>query len=88
MPPKPSRSISIKELHAKTGEKVRQAALSNSPVEITDRGRQIAFLVSPRLVRTERRQRRLLPEYKSYLAKPMPKTDSILQDLDAVRGDR
>jgi prevent-host-death family protein len=86
--PKRSRSITIKELHAKTGEKVREAALSNSPVEITDRGKRIALLVSARLVRIKPRRRTLLPEFKAYLAKPIPKTDTILKDLEAMRGDR
>lgn len=88
MRPKRSGSITIKELHAKTGEKVREAALSDSPVEITDRGKRIAFLVSARLVRSKPRTRKLLPEFKAYLAKPVPKTDSILKDLEAVRADR
>lgn len=41
-----SSTINIKELHAKTGEHVRQASKNRHPILITDHGKGIAFLVS------------------------------------------
>ena len=77
-------SITIKELHARTGPHVRRAA--KSPVTVTDRGKLVALLAGPHLLTTKRRTRTLLPEYAALLAKP-PSRD-VLADLDAVRGDR
>jgi prevent-host-death family protein len=79
-------SISIKELHRTTGEHVRLAARSKSPVEVTDRGKPIAVLARPGLLVAPRRRRTLLSEYKALLArKPV---GNVLEDLDAVRGNR
>lgn len=78
--------ITIKELHATTGDHVRRAGKSRSPVIITDRGEQVAVLASPALLRPRRRQRVLLPEFKALMARK-PGND-VLDDLRAVRGDR
>ena len=79
-------SISIKQLHQTTGEHVRQAAKSKAPIEVTDRGKPIAVLARPALLVRKRRRRTLLAEYKALLSrKPSGK---VLDDLDAVRGDR
>ncbi|MEO6245655.1 MAG: hypothetical protein ABIQ12_09475 [Opitutaceae bacterium] len=77
-------SITIKQLHARTGPHVRRAA--RSPVKVTDRGKLVAVLAGPHLLTTKRRARTLLPEYAALLAKPP--SDDVLADLDAVRGDR
>jgi PHD/YefM family antitoxin component YafN of YafNO toxin-antitoxin module len=82
MPP----SITIKELHATTGEHVRRAGLSRSPVVVTDRGQPVAVLASPALLKPRRRKRTILPEYEALMARK-PGND-MLDDLDAVRGDR
>jgi hypothetical protein len=79
-------TITIKELHATTGEHVRRAGLARSPTLVTDRGRLVAVLASPRLLQPKRRKRTLLPEFKALMAKA-PGRD-VLDDLDAVRGDR
>jgi len=81
-----ARSISIKELHRTTGEHVRQAAKSGSPIHVTDRGRPIAVLASPTLLMPKRRPRTLLAEYKALLSRKA--SGNVLEDLDAVRGDR
>ncbi len=78
--------ISIKELHEKTGELVRQAAESRNPVEVTDRGKVIAVLGSPRLLKTKRPKRGLPPAYLDFV-KTLPRTD-VIQYLDELRGDR
>lgn len=82
MPP----SITIKELHATTGEHVRRIGASRSPVFVTDRGQPVAVLASPSLLKVRRRKRTLLPEYKALMARVTG--DDVLGDLDAVRGDR
>jgi hypothetical protein len=79
-------SITIKELHAKTGEEVRKAGKSRKPVAVTDRGKLVAVLAPPHLYGSSGRRRVLLPEYESLLAKGGG--DDVLEDLDAVRGDR
>jgi hypothetical protein len=79
-------AITIKQLHAKTGEEVRRAGQSRTPVSVTDRGKVVAILAAPYLLPARRRHRTLLPEYQKLLAK-RPKGD-VLKDLDAVRGDR
>ena len=81
----PTAAISIKQLHAKTGEWVRRAGKSKTPVPVTDRGRLVAVLAGPQLP-VRRRQRTLLPAYAALLAKG-PGHD-VLADLAAVRGDR
>lgn len=39
------KTITLKQLHAKTGSLVRRAA--RAPVRVTDRGRPIAIITSP-----------------------------------------
>ena len=79
-------SITIKELHAQTGQHVRRAGRGRSPLPVTDRGKVVAALVPPTLLPAGRRRRTVLPEYAAWLAR-QPSTD-VLGDLDAVRGDR
>ncbi len=78
-------AISIKQLHAKTGEWVRRAGKSKTPLPVTDRGRLVAVLAGPHMP-VLRRQRTLLPAYAAMLAKKPG--HGVLADLDAVRGDR
>lgn len=79
-------AITIKELHSKTGEQVRKAGESRRPVAVTDRGKLVAVLASPRFYRTLPRRRTLLPEYAALLTSAGG--DDVLEDLAAVRGDR
>lgn len=79
-------TITIKELHAKTGEEVRKAGKSRKPVAVTDHGKLVAVLAGPHLYRASSRRRTLLPEYAALLAKP--KGNDVLEDLAAVRGER
>ncbi len=81
----PSR-VTIKQLHATTGDYVRRAARSRSPIIVTDRGEAIAVLAHPALLRSRRRKRTLLPEFAALMA-GVPGHD-LSEDLDAVRGDR
>jgi antitoxin (DNA-binding transcriptional repressor) of toxin-antitoxin stability system len=81
----PSR-ITIKELHATTGELVRRAGLARVPVFVTDRGQPVAVLANPSLLRPLRRKRTLLPEFVALMSRT-PGND-VLDDLDSVRGDR
>jgi antitoxin (DNA-binding transcriptional repressor) of toxin-antitoxin stability system len=80
------RRITIKQLHATTGEHVRRAAASRDGVVITDRGQPVALLANPAMVKRTRRKRALLPEYTALMAKK-PRGD-VLADLAAIRGDR
>ncbi|MCE0521478.1 MAG: type II toxin-antitoxin system Phd/YefM family antitoxin [Methylacidiphilales bacterium] len=80
------RRITIKELHQTTGECVRRAGASRSPVVVTDHGKPVAVLTGPSLLKPRRRKRVLLPEFKALMAKAV-ETRSI-NHLDAVRGDR
>lgn len=82
MPP----SITIKELHATTGEHVRRAGNARTPTLITDRGEPVAVLSNPALLKPKRRKRTLLPEFAALMARGA--NGSVLEDLDAVRGDR
>lgn len=79
-------SITIKELHATTGEHVRRAGAARTPVVITDRGEPVAVLANPNLLSKRRRVRTLLPEFAAMMARA-PGHD-LQDDLDAVRGDR
>jgi prevent-host-death family protein len=81
----PSR-ITIKELHATTGEQVRRAGTSRGPVVVTDRGRPVAVLANPSLLKPRSRRRTLLPEFVTLMARS-PGND-VHDDLDTVRGDR
>lgn len=69
-----------------TGDVVRSAGASRVPVVVTDRGEPVAVLANPSLLKGRRRKRTLLPEFKALMAKA-PGHD-VLEDLDAVRGDR
>ena len=81
-------SVSIRELHEKTGELVRRAGVSSAPVPVTDRGEVVAVLVGPDAVPLRKRAKRvLLPEYVKLILKG-PLSDDVLVDLDAVRGER
>jgi prevent-host-death family protein len=79
-------SITIKELHQTTGECVRRAGASRSPVVVTDHGKPVAVLANPSILKPKRRKRVLLPEYITLMAQPP--VGNTLDDLDAVRGDR
>lgn len=78
--------LSIKELHAKTGFQVRRASKSRQPITITDRGEAIELLISADFFQQKKRKRTLLPRYAKFLAKAC--SNDVLEDLDAVRGDR
>ena len=81
-------SISIRELHEKTGELVRRAGASHRPLPVTDHGKVVAVLVAPTAVPLRKRPKRvILPEYRKLILDTLPKGD-VLEDLDAVRGDR
>ena len=79
-------SITIKELHQTTGECVRRAGASRTPVIVTDHGKPVAVLANPSLLKSKRRKRVLLPEFKALMAKAI--VTNTIDDLDAVRGDR
>lgn len=79
-------TITIKQLHAKTGEQVRRAGKSRRPVAVTDHGKLVAVLVAPHLYRSKLRTRTVLPEYAQLLLKSP--SANVLDDLNAVRGDR
>ena len=83
MPP----SITIKELHATTGEHVRRAGSARSAILVTDRGEPVAVLANPTMLKIKRRKRTLLPEFAALMARGVT-VDSVQEDLDAVRGDR
>ena len=85
---KGKRSISIRELHDKTGELVREAGAARTPFEVTDRGEVVAVLTSPNTLPPRKRPRRvLLPGYKKLLTEGALSSGDILEALDAVRGD-
>jgi prevent-host-death family protein len=79
-------SITIKELHATTGEHVRRIGAGRAPVVVTDRGRPVAVLAGLSAVKPSRRKRVLLPEFAALMAKGA--CGDVLADLDEVRGDR
>ena len=81
-------SISIRELHEKTGELVRRAGGSSVPVPVTDRGEVVAVLVGPDAVPLRKRTKRVLfPEYVKLILEG-PLSSDVLEDLDAVKGER
>lgn len=80
------RRITLKELHATTGDLVRRAARSRVPVLITDRGQPVAVLASPAVLKPRSRQRILLPEFAALMSRPPG--DDLRDDLDAIRGER
>jgi hypothetical protein len=79
-------SVTIKQLHANTGERVRQAGRSRTPTPVTDRGKVVAVLIAPELLPAKQRERTLLPEYAELLAQAG--SGDVLKDLDTVRGNR
>jgi antitoxin (DNA-binding transcriptional repressor) of toxin-antitoxin stability system len=79
-------SITIKDLHAQTGAHVRRAGRGRAPVPVTDRGKVVAALVPPNLLPAGRRRRTVLADYVTWLSR-RPAT-RVLDDLDAVRGER
>jgi prevent-host-death family protein len=80
------QSITIKELHRTTGEHVRRAGASRTPIIVTDHGEPVAVLASPSMLKPKRRKRVLIPGFKEFMERP-PGND-LMEDLDAVRGDR
>jgi hypothetical protein len=83
-----NNSVSIRELHEKTGALVRLAGTARMPVPVTDRGEVVAVLVRPDAVPLRKRAKRvLLPEYVRLILKG-PLSDDVLEDLDSVRGER
>lgn len=56
------------------------------PVPVTDRGKLVAVLAAPHLMVHRPRRRTLLPEYAALLSQAA--AGDVLDDLDAVRGDR
>ena len=80
------RKISIKELHATTGEHVPRASRSSTPMVVTDRGEPVAVLAGIGQIPVRRRKRRLLAGYADFMAQA-PRGD-VLADLDNLRGDR
>jgi antitoxin (DNA-binding transcriptional repressor) of toxin-antitoxin stability system len=79
-------SITIKELHRATGKAVRRAGASRVPTIVTDHGEPVAILAHPSLLKGPRRPRVLLPEYEALMARA--RGHDLLDDLDAVRGER
>ena len=84
---RPKGSVSIKELHEKTGELVRQAGRSRTPMPVTDRGKIVAILAAPESVARKRPKPVLLAEYLAVIAQMQPSND-MLEALDEVRGER
>jgi prevent-host-death family protein len=85
---KARESVSIRELHEKTGEIVRRAGASRTPVLVTDRGEVVAVLLRPDAVPLVKRPKQvLLPEYVRLILNG-PKSGDVLEDLEAVRGGR
>ena len=83
---KPRATISIRQLHDKTGEHVRAAGASRQPVGVTDRGKVVAVLGPVAAAAESGRKRCLLPEYEALLAAaPGP---PVTDDLNAVRQER
>jgi hypothetical protein len=74
------KTVSIRELHARTGAIVREAALQ--PLQITDRGRVLAIIQAPSVTA----QRGVpLPDREAWIARlPKPKRDSA----DLIGDDR
>lgn len=78
------KTISIRELHTRTGHYVRRAA--KEPITVTDRGETIARLVPvAEPTGLTFAERRLRPGFKRFLATPLGGTDStqmISEDRD------
>jgi hypothetical protein len=82
MPPK----VTIKQLHSTTGEHVRRAGAARVPTVITDRGKAVAVLSNPSLLRVRPRQRVTLVAYEALMARAPGK--DLVEDLAVVRGER
>ena len=82
----PTAAITVKQLHDDTGPSVRRAGASKRPVPITDRGRLVAVLANPSLVRPFTRKRVLLPEYERAMREAP--TNHVQAALDEIKGDR
>ena len=80
------RSITIKELHATTGEHVRRAGKSLTGVIITDRGQPVAVLANPVLIKSQRVKRAIVPGYEAMMSGPPG--DHLQAALEEIRGDR
>ena len=84
---KAKESISIRELHEKTGDLVRRAGASRIPVAVTDRGEVVALLVNVEAMPLRKRTKRvLLPEYVKLIVQG-PKSNDVLEDLEVARGE-
>ena len=79
--------ITIKELHGKTGELVRQAGAALGPVTVTDHGKVVAVLASPKLIKAGKRGKRKIPDDFLAFVKSLPQGD-VQADMDIVKGDR
>ena len=67
---------------------MRWAGASSVPVPVTDRGEVVAVLVGPDAMPLRKRAKRvILPEYVKLILEG-PLSDDVLEDLDAVRGER
>jgi antitoxin (DNA-binding transcriptional repressor) of toxin-antitoxin stability system len=74
------RTVSIRELHARTGKLVREASLE--PLQVTDRGRVLAVIQAPSVAA---RPGTPLPNREAWIAKQArQKTDSA----DLISADR
>jgi len=78
--------LTIKQLHDDTGALVRRAGAARRPVPITDRGQEVAIITNRAFLKPQPRKRILLPEFEALMARK-PSND-VLDDLNAVRGDR
>lgn len=79
------KTVSIRELHTRTGHYVRAAA--RQPIIVTDRGREVARLVPGGETGSEKPflKRKLRTKFKKLLARPMTGRDSgelISEDRD------
>jgi prevent-host-death family protein len=80
--------VTIKELHALTGETIRRAGRTRAPIIVTDRGEPVAILANLSLLKHPRRPRMLSAEFEALMATVSPHGANSSEDLDAVRGDR
>jgi prevent-host-death family protein len=78
------KTISIRELHTRTGHYVRRAA--SEPIMLTDRGESIARLVSlSQPAGVAFANRRLRPSLKRFLATPLPQSTDSTQIVSEDR---
>lgn len=78
------KTVSIRELHTRTGHYVRAAA--RQPIAVTERGTTIARLVpvaDP--VGVNFADRRLRPGFKRFLATPLPRSTDSMQIISDDR---